>query len=276
MNELRGYSKYLGHALVIFACLIILFPFAWIFLNSIKNQVDIYSGTLRFTPTLGNFEELLFSKRAAFLKNLKNSVVVAILSTSILIVVSTLAAHALSRFKWPKLIPPIFMGGVLFLHMIPRITLVGPWYLMFRRIGLYDNLFGLSILHVVLNLPMSIWLMYTFVSEVPKELEEAAFVDGCRRAQVFVRVIVPVVVPGLVAAGILSFIFSWNEFPVALNLTMARTATIPVAVARLAQQYEVLHGQMAASAILATIPAIVLMFLGQRFIVKGLTLGALK
>ncbi len=276
MLEFKGRSVYLGHTLVIVACLITLFPFAWIFTNSIKKQVDIYSGTLRFTPTLQNYERLLFSKQANFILNVKNSAIVAIGSTLVVMAVATLAAYALSRFKWSFLVSGLLLGWILVFHMIPPITLVGPWYLIFRRLGLYDSLIGLQLTHITLNLPMATWLMMSFIQEVPIELEEAALIDGCRRVQAFLLVVLPLIVPGLVAAGILSFIFSWNEFSVALNLTTTQSATIPVAVSKFAQQYETLHGEMAASAVFATIPAILLMFFGQKFIVKGLTLGALK
>ena len=111
---------------------------------------------------------------------------------------------------------------------------------------------------------------------MPKELEEAALIDGCRRVGAFLRVSLPLAVPGLIAAGILAFIFSWNEFSIALNLTTSDTATVPVGIARFAQQYEVRRGEMAAASVLATVPALILMFVGQRFIVKGLTLGSLK
>jgi multiple sugar transport system permease protein len=123
---------------------------------------------------------------------------------------------------------------------------------------------------------MTVWLMTAFLREVPPELEEAAQVDGCTPLEAFLKVVLPIVVPGLIAAGILAFIFSWNEFPIALSLTSRETATVPVAIARFAQQYETQHAQMAAASVISTIPAVLLMFLGQRFIVRGLTLGAVK
>jgi len=160
--------------------------------------------------------------------------------------------------------------------MIPVMTLIGPWYVAFRELGLYDTRLALILTHVTINLPMTVWLMRAFFREVPREIEEAAVVDGCRPFQAFYRVTLPLVVPGLIAAGILAFIFSWNEFPVALSLTSRDLATVPVAIARFAQQYEIQHSQMAAASIIATIPALILMALGQRFIVRGLTLGAVK
>ena len=192
------------------------------------------------------------------------------------------AAYALTRFtwgrrfRWANWLMAALLGWILIFHMIPPITLVGPWYLIFRDLGLYNNLLGLVLTHLTMNLPMATWLMMSFIQDVPRELEDAAWIDGCSRMGAFARVVVPLAAPGLVAAGILSFVFSWNEFSVALNLTASPTATIPVAIARFAQQYEIQYGEMAAASVLATIPAIVLMFAGQRFIVKGLTLGALK
>jgi multiple sugar transport system permease protein len=206
----------------------------------------------------------------------KNSVIVAAGTIVIVMPVASLAAYSLSRFKWTKLVSAGLLGWILVFHMVPPITLVGPWYLLFRRLGLYNTHIGLILTHVTLNLPMSIWLILSFLQDVPNELEEAALIDGCRRMQTFMYVVLPLVVPGLIAAGILAFIFSWNEFAVALNVTSLQSSTIPVGIARFAQQNEIRHGEMAAASILATIPAIMLVFFFQRFIVKGLTLGALK
>lgn len=276
MIELRGRWKYLGHAMLIVACLLILFPFAWIVLTSIKNRIDIYSGTLNFVPTWHNYDRILFSEDAGLMVNVKNSAIVAVVSTLIVMILATLAAYGLSWFRWSRLISVGLLTWILMFQMMPHIALVGPWYLVFYDMGLYGSLLGLVLTHVTVNLPMAIWLMMSFLMEVPRELEEAALIDGCRRAHAFVRVVLPQVMPGLAACGILSFIFSWNEFAVALNLTTTSSATIPVGIAKFAQQYEVLYGEMAASAVVATIPAIVLVVFSQRLIVKGLTLGALK
>jgi multiple sugar transport system permease protein len=276
MREFTGKTKALAHIIIILACLSILFPFVYVFVNSLKKQIDIYTGALIFTPTLYNYDRLLFSKQSNFLLNINNTAIVAVVSTLVVMAVGTLAAYTLSRFKWSVWVSWILLGWILIFHMIPPITLVGPWYLIFRRLGLYNTLFGLQLTHITLNLPMAIWLMLSYLQDVPRELEEAAWIDGCGRVSGFLRVVLPLVVPGLMATGILSFIFSWNEFSVALNLTTSTSATIPVGIAKFAQQYEVRHGEMAAAAVLATIPAIALMFFGQRYIVKGLTLGALK
>jgi len=130
--------------------------------------------------------------------------------------------------------------------------------------------------HATLNLPIGLWLMATFIREVPRELEEAARIDGCGTLQMLWRVVVPVVMPGIAATAILVFIHSWNEFVVALNLTARQTATVPVAIAKYAQENETKYTAMAAGAVLSVLPSLVLLFFAQRAIVRGLTAGAVK
>lgn len=271
----RG-ARWLGAALLTVAVLAILGPFAWILTASFKYQIAIYSGEWPFTPTLSNYADVLFGRRSDFTANVLNSLVVASVSTVLVLAVGTLAAYSLHRFRWPVWVSMGFLGWTLIFHMIPVMTLIGPWYVAFRELGLYDTRTALVLTHVTINLPMTVWLMRAFFREIPPEIEEAALVDGCRPLQAFRRVTLPLVIPGLIAAGILAFIFSWNEFPVALSLTSRELATVPVAIARFAQQYEIQHAQMAAASIVSTIPAVLLMALGQRFIVRGLTLGAVK
>jgi multiple sugar transport system permease protein len=269
-------SGWIGSVLLALAVLAVLGPFAWILTASFKYQIAIYSGEWPFTPTLSNYAEVLFGRRSDFSGNVVNSLIVASVSTALVLIVGSLAAYSLQRFRWPAWVGATFLGWTLVFHMIPVMTLIGPWYVAFRELGLYDTRIALVLTHVTINLPMTVWLMRAFFREVPHEIEEAAVVDGCRPFQAFYKVTLPLVVPGLIAAGILAFIFSWNEFPVALTLTSRELATVPVAIARFAQQYEIQHSQMAAASIIATIPALILMALGQRFIVRGLTLGAVK
>jgi multiple sugar transport system permease protein len=251
-------------------------PFVWILNASFKLQIAIYAGQFPFTPTLSNYTDVLFSRRSDFAANVGNSIVVALASTVLVLVVGTLAAYSLHRFRWPAWVSAGFLGWTLIFHMVPVLTLIGPWYIAFRELGLYDTRTALVLTHVTINLPMTVWLMRAFFREIPPEIEEAARVDGCTPLAAFRRIMLPLAVPGLIAAGILAFIFSWNEFPIALSLTSRLTATVPVGIARFAQQYEVQHAQMAAASVISTIPAVLLMFVGQRFIVRGLTLGAVK
>jgi multiple sugar transport system permease protein len=273
---LRGRGRVVGYALLALALVAIVGPFLWILMNAFKQPIAILTGAWWFKPTLGNFADVLASRRSDFAMNVGNSLVVATASTALVLVVGTLAAYSLYRFRWARVVTTVFLGWMLVFHMIPALTLVGPWYIAFRELGLYDTLSGLTLTHVTLNLPMTVWLMMAFFREIPPELHEAAHIDGCAPLQAFRHVALPLVKPGLIAAGILAFIFSWNEFSIALNLTSRDTATVPVAIARFAQQYEVQYSQMAAAAVISTIPALVLMALGQRFIVRGLMLGSVK
>ncbi|KQZ14161.1 ABC transporter permease [Mesorhizobium sp. Root554] len=276
MLVLRGYSRLAGIALLSLGVFVILAPFLWVALQSFKYEIQILQGSWNFEPTMFNYVDVLYSRRSDFLSNIWNSLIVAGVSTLCVLVVGTLAAYSLSRLAWSGWIRNLFLGWTLIFNMIPPLTLVGPWYLIFRQIGMFETLGSLILTHITLHLPMTVWMMMAYFKELPKEIEEAAMVDGCRRIDAFWRISLPLVTPGLIAAGVLAFVFSWNEFSVALNLTGRDTATVPVAIARFAQQYEVQYGQMAAASILSTIPALLLMFFGQRFVVQGLTMGAVK
>lgn len=276
MLVLRGYSKFIGNLMLILGVLVIIGPFLWVALQSFKYEIEILKGSWIFPPTLFNYEDVLWSRRSDFPRNVLNSAIVATVSTFFVLIVGTLAAYSLARLQWQKWIAGAFLGWTLIFNMIPPLTLVGPWYLIFREIGLSETLTAVVLTHIALHLPMTIWMMMAYFGDIPKDLEEAAMVDGCRRIDAFWKISLPLVTPGLIAAGVLAFVFSWNEFSVALNLTNRATATVPVAIARFAQQYEVQYGQMAATSVLSTIPALILMFFGQRFVVQGLTMGAVK
>jgi multiple sugar transport system permease protein len=264
------------HAVLALGALIVVLPVVWIGFAAFKTQIALLRGDFLFTPYFGNFEELLFSKASDYPANFFNSLLVASGSTTMVLLIATLAAYSMYRLRWPSWVPALVLMGSLVFHMIPPITLVGPWYVMFRSIG-WDNTYAALVLtHVALNLPIGIAVMSVFVRDIPLEIEEAARLDGCSTPQMLWRIVFPLVRPGLAATGILVFVFSWNEFAVALNLTSRQTATVPVAIAKFAQEYEIKNGVMAAGALLSVIPAILLLLFAQRHIVKGLTAGTGK
>ncbi len=258
------------------ALVVVIGPFLWILANSFKTPIAILSGGFAFTPTLDNYVEVLASKRSDFVHALGMSTLVAGVSTAIVVAVATLGAYSLYRFAWSRWVVRGLLLWTLAFHVIPIITMVGPWYVGFRALGLYDTPTALIATHVALNLPVALWLMLSYFRALPREIDEAARIDGCDSLAAFRHVALPLVVPGLVATSVLAFIFSWNEFTVALNLTSQAHATVPVVVAKFANDYEVQHGPMAAASMLATLPALLLMFLGQRHVIQGLTLGAVK
>ena len=264
------------HAGLVAAAIIVVFPFVWIALAAFKTQISLMIGEVAFTPTLANFREVLFSGTSDYLANYGNSLVVASASTLIVLVVATLGAYSIERLGWPRLAVHSFLLAAAVFNAIPAITLVGAWYVGFRALGLYNTYTAVILAHATLNLPIGLWLMATFIREVPRELEEAARIDGCGTLQMLWRVVVPVVMPGIAATAILVFIHSWNEFVVALNLTARQTATVPVAIAKYAQENETKYTAMAAGAVLSVLPSLVLLFFAQRAIVRGLTAGAVK
>jgi multiple sugar transport system permease protein len=264
------------HAGLVAAAIIVVFPFMWIALAAFKTQISLMIGEVAFTPTLANFREVLSSGTSDYLANYGNSLIVASASTLIVLVVATLGAYSIERLGWPRLAVHSFLLAAAVFNAIPAITLVGAWYVGFRALGLYNTYTAVILAHATLNLPIGLWLMATFIREVPRELEEAARIDGCGTLHMLWRVVVPVVMPGIAATAILVFIHSWNEFVVALNLTARQTATVPVAIAKYAQENETKYTAMAAGAVLSVLPSLVLLFFAQRAIVRGLTAGAVK
>jgi multiple sugar transport system permease protein len=266
----------LGHVALALGTAIVIVPVVWIALAAFKTQIALLRGDVLFTPTTANFDELLFSKSADYFAHFGHSLVVATVATAAVLAIATLAAYSMVRMRWPGWVPAALLAFSLVFHMVPPITLVGPWYVMFRTLGWEDTYAALILTHVALNLPIGLAVMTVFVRDIPLELIEAARIDGCGTGQLLRRIIVPLAKPGLAATGILVFIFSWNEFAVALNLSGRDTATVPVAIAKFAQEYEIKHGVMAAGAVLSAIPAILLLLFAQRHIVKGLTAGSGK
>jgi len=262
-------------ALAICAAIVIL-PVIWTVAAGFRTQISLLMGQIAFSPVWYNFQEVLFSKTSDFLLNYRNSIIVGVLSTALCVGASTLAAFSLNRTRWSGRVVSVFLAWTLIFHMIPPVALASAWFTMARTIGLDNTFTGLILAHATLNLPMAIWLMSVFVREVPKELEEAAIMDGATTPVLLWNVVLPVIAPGLAATSILTFVFSWNEFAVSLALTTKQTATVPVAIAKFAQDFEIQYTQMAASAALAMLPALIVLLVAQRYIVKGLTQGAVK
>jgi multiple sugar transport system permease protein len=273
-SERRGVGLF--HVFLLTVAVFVLVPFVWIVAAGFKTQISLLQGEIFFTPSLNSFREVLFSRTTEFLDNTLNSFIVATASTLVIVFAATLGGYAIERLGTPRWMVHTMLGWAVVFHMVPPITLVAAWFPLYREIGLDNTYLGLTLGHVAVHLPMALWLMTNFVRDVPVELEEAARIDGCSTPYLIWRIVVPLVAPGLAATAILMFIFSWNEFAVALNLTAKQTATVPVAIAKFAQGYEIKYGEMAATAALSLVPALAFLLFGQRYIVKGLTTGAVK
>ena len=270
-------SKVILNLALLMVVFIILFPVFYIVQTSLKSTADIYSGTFFFTAKSANYEEIFTGSRSNFADLTRNSLVV---SSSVAVIcgfIGSLAAYSVSRLSWPRWVTGGILVWLLFINMMPPIVFVTPYYLWARAAGVYDSPAAVIMAHVVLNMPLAFIMMMNFFAEVPKELEEAAVIDGCSQWQAFRLVVIPIVRPGLAAMGVLVFVFSWKEFLFSLSLTTTSAGrTIPVGIANFVQEFNIRYGEMAAGSFVAMIPALILVLLAQRHIIKGLTVGAVK
>ena len=253
-----------------------LFPFYWLVNISLKTGPDLSNADLwPPNPSLENYKSIF--QNDDFTRALANSAIVALVTTFIGIVVGSFAAYALARLKMKFKF--LLLGIVLSISTFPQIAIAAPLFRLWSDIGLYNTLIGLVIPYLTFALPLSIYILVSFFREIPKDLEEAALVDGATNFQAFLKVIVPLAAPGLATTAILTFIAAWNEFLLATTLTSSREArTVPVAISQFtgSSQFEVPLGTQSAASVVVAIPLIVLVLLFQKRIVAGLTAGAVK
>jgi multiple sugar transport system permease protein len=262
-------------AVVIFA----MFPVLWIMSLSFKTAATVGDG--RLVPKEWTFDNYkgLFSGGldSPLLRPLINSILIALIATTIAVALASLAAYAIARLDFPG--KAIVLGGALAVSMFPPISVVGPLFDMWRALGLYDTYPGLIIPYLTFALPLAIYILVAFFREIPWDLEEAAQVDGATPFQAFRRVIFPLAAPGVFTAAILVFIFAWNDFVFAISLTSSNASrTVPAAIAFFTgeSQFTSPTGNIAAAAVLVTVPIIIFVLIFQRRIVAGLTAGAVK
>ena len=275
----------LGGGIVV---LYVLAPFSWLVLTSIMHERDALSIPTQWIPTditLENYRTFfspsgtraVVGSRAAeqTLPSMANSLITAGATALINVVFGSLAGYSLARIRFPG------QTSLLLLYvssrMVPGVALIVPLYLTIKTYGLLDSLAALIITYLTFTLPFTIWLLKNYFQSIPRELEEAALVDGCRWYQMIWRVLLPVAAPGLVAAGMFAFMTAWNDYLFAVILTSTiASKTLPVVVAGFATDVTTERTLMAASGVLAVIPPLVLAFIFQRIIVQGLASGAVK
>jgi multiple sugar transport system permease protein len=261
-------GSYLLLALIL---LVVCFPILWMLLASFKTQVQIQSpkNMFLFTPTGKNYAAVF--QNYDFLKPILNSFIVAAGSTLIGLAIGLPASYAVSRFRMGTLGAVILM-----IRFLPGITFLIPWFTIFSRIGLIDTYTALILSHLLINLPFLIWLMVPFFDAMPKELEESARVDGCYTVESFWRITLPLASPGAITGGLLAFVFSWNNFVFSMVLCGGRTKTLPLAVFNFVSYALIDWGALMAASVVITLPVLAIAFLTQRYIIQGLTAGAVK
>ena len=278
MRLWRLLKPVLFYLLVLLVFLYLVFPFYWAVVSSLKSPQELFATPVTYWPTHLRWQNYVdvFTMQP-FGRNLLNSTVVAGLTTLIALLFGSFAGYAIGRFRFPGKRPIYY--AILAVSMFPQISVLGGMYVLIKSLGLYNTWWALIFSYMIFTLPFTVWVLTSFVREIPRELEEAAYVDGATPVQVLFLVLLPLMAPGLVTAGLLAFIGAWNEFLFALTFTVDdRARTVPVAIAFFsgASQYELPWAQIMAASVLVTVPLIVLVLVFQQRIIAGLTAGAVK
>lgn len=261
------------YVLLILLLIFFLFPIYWLIATSLKTQVDIFSIPPKwlFLPTVENYIHVLFGTEYPMLA--KNSLIAALSNVALSMLIGTTAAYAISRFKvGTKNLLYWFLG----IRMLPPIVASIPLFLIAASLRLIDTYVILPILYLTLNLPFVIWMMKSFIDEIPVDIEESALIDGCSHVGAMVRVVLPLAAPGLVATAVFCFIMAWNEFLFAMIFTRASATTLPVGISGFITEEQIFWGYITAAAAVSAIPPIIFALVFQRYLVRGLTFGAVK
>jgi multiple sugar transport system permease protein len=273
-RRLPRLALYGGIAVIL---VVVVFPFWWMVDTSFKHPVDIFGGVTLYphNPTGDNYSRLFNTYH--FRAYLVNSIVIVAISVAVSMTLGTLAAYSLARFPLRFGLNGSALVGSLLVRMIPGILLVIPLYITLARWGLLNTRLGLILIYTGLNTSFVIWMMQSFIAEIPRDIEEAAMVDGDSRLSALWRVVIPLAAPGLAATAIFSVIATYNDFLIALSLTSTPDAqTVPVGVSTLIGKIQIEFGPMAAAGVIGALPIIIFALLVQRHFVRGLTLGAVK
>jgi sorbitol/mannitol transport system permease protein len=253
--------------------LLVFFPVLWTLLTAFKQEADAAATppVFLFHATLSNFRAVL---DADYLSYFKNTVFLAGGSTLLALVLGLPAAYSLAFH--PSKHTPKVLSWVLSTKMLPAVGALIPLIVIYKRVGLFDSRLGMILLYGAFNLPLVVWMMRSFFADLPKEILEASIVDGAGFLRIMWRIVLPLTAPGLAATALLSVIFSWNEFLLAVNLTAANSGTLPVFISSFQTSEGLFFAKMSAASTLAVAPVILAGWIAQRSLVRGLTFGAVK
>ena len=257
-----------------FAIAFTLLPITWLFMLSIKTKGETFTKPPKwiFDPTVQNYIKLWDND--LFKDTFFNSIYITIISIVLSVTIALFAAYALKIYKIK--FKTAFMQWLLLAYMLPEFLFVLPMFTIYQTLGIYDTYLGMAIIYQVHVLPFSIWMLRSFLEEIPKEIDDAAIIDGCGPIQAIFKIYLPLIIPGIVATAILNGIWVWNELAIALGLTFFDSQPITVGVASFRGYASIDWGGMTSSAIIAILPMVIFAAFAQKHIVKGLTLGSVK
>jgi len=260
---------YIGFVIISF---FILFPFLWMISVSFRSKADVFDpGNFFASFTLNNYRTIFASGIGRLFKN---SAIIAVLSTLVSLVLGSLAAYGFARYGWKKREKRAFW--VLSQRFLPPMAVIVPYFMLASLLRLVDTYLLLIICYTSFNLPFAMWMMRGFIEDLPRELEEAAMVDGCSQLQTLWRIILPLVLPGMTATAIFCMINCWNEFVFANFLTTIQAKTVPTSVMTYLSVSGVKWGEMAATGTLSVLPVLAFAIAVQKYMIRGLTFGSVK
>ena len=270
---------------IIFIILIIftvwtLFPIVWAIITSFKQPGDSFKATFipykQFKPTMYAWHDAFVTTRDRTLRSLLNSIIISTLSSAAVLLLGAFAGYSLARYEFKKWKNKDIALWILSQRMFPPVAVLIPYFLIMQKLHLLDNVLGVIMVHVTMNLPLAVWLMLDFFADLPRDIEEAAMIDGCGHFKAFFYIAIPIAAPGLVAVYVLSFIFSWNEFLFVVVFGYQKAMTLPVMIAGSLSVRGLDFWKVASLSILAIIPPVILAVVLSRYLVRGLTMGAIK
>ena len=267
-------NLFLIYLVTLVAVVLSLAPMLYLLITSFKPPQLTFAvpPVWNFTPTLQNYTEVFAG--GMFFKYFLNSLTIALVTTAIALLLGMFAGYGFARFRFRG--STYMRLGSLVPQMLPPITIIVPLYVLFNSMKLIDSIWALVISYLTFTIPLAIWMMTSFFSDVPIELEESAMIDGCSRLGSLFRISLPLAAPGLAATAILCFMYCWNEFLYAVILTGREARTLPVTITSFMTNKAILWGRIAASGSLVLVPVLIFALVAQRYLIRGLSKGAVK
>ncbi len=264
------------YAVLLGTIFVAIFPLVWLFITSLRSTPDLFAVPVHIIPesvTASQYMKLVSQYSLA--SYLSNTIVVSVTTVLFVTVLALPCAYALARLRLPG--RKLILALLLIMRMIPIVALAIPLFAVFSWVGLLDTVWALILTHTAAKLPVAIWLLMGFIQDLPKEIEESAQVDGAGVLRTLIQIISPMIAPGIGASAVITFLFTWNDFLIALTLTSSKDAqTLPVGLTNFVTQYGIDWGPMAAAGVLMVIPTLIFVWFAQGLLVKGLITGAVR